>query len=199
MTVMTEKGLLRILKSKKRETFCMNDGNRAINELTGGRLPAPGECYKFISLTGGFASVHFIKVVAENEPIEELTASTLRVGEKQFTYLSKLCDRGRLQKATFFVGSIMKEDTNKELDKYDYFTKFAEVSERHGWESVVTNNHSKVILMRTAKNHYVLESSSNLNENPKIEQYSFENCAELYEFYHKFFNALKTVNSKNRN
>jgi hypothetical protein len=31
----------------------------------------------------------------------------------------------------------------------------------------------------------VIETSSNLNENPKIEQFSFENDAELFEFYRR--------------
>lgn len=45
--------------------------------------------------------------------------------------------------------------------------------------------------MRTSENYYVLETSSNLNENPKIEQYSFENNKELYLFYYEFFEKLK--------
>ena len=45
--------------------------------------------------------------------------------------------------------------------------------------------------MRTKENYYVLETSSNLNENPKIEQYSFENSKELYDFYYDFFDKLE--------
>lgn len=44
-------------------------------------------------------------------------------------------------------------------------------------------NHSKVTLMRTDCNWYVLETSSNLNENQKIEQFRFENDEHLFEFY----------------
>lgn len=185
--IITENGLKRELKSKKRRMFCLNDGNRNINELTGGVLPKDA-VFKFISLAGGFASVNFIKFVALKEPILELTASTLRVGEKQFNYLSRLKEGGKLGKATFFIGSIMREDSKT---SYDYFTKFQEVCEKCEWEFYVTNNHSKIILMRTEKNYFVLESSSNLNENPKIEQYSFENSKELYDFYYDFFNLLK--------
>lgn len=54
----------------------------------------------------------------------------------------------------------------------------------------VVKNHSKVILLDTDKGKYVIETSSNFNENPKIEQFSFEKSAELYEFYKKSFAGL---------
>jgi hypothetical protein len=190
MTTITDIGLLKKLKSSKRQLFCMNDGNRNIDMLTDRLLPIENECYKFISLDGGFCSVNFIKYVAGKETIEELTASTLRIGEKQFVYLSNLCKAGKLKRATFFIGSIMKEDSGK----YDYFARFFEISKQYGWESFVVNNHSKIILMRTERDYYVLESSSNLNDNPKIEQYSFENSKELYDFYYGFFQVLKKAN-----
>jgi len=196
MTTITEVGLLKKLKSSKRKLFCMNDGNRNIDLLTDKLLPEENECFKFISLDGGFCSVNFIKYVANKETIEELTASTLRIGEKQFVYLSNLCKAGKLKKATFFIGSIMKEDISSNNGKYDYYTRFFEISKQYGWESFVVNNHSKIILMRTENNYYVLETSSNLNDNPKIEQYSFENSKELYGFYYDFFQVLRNVNRK---
>jgi hypothetical protein len=194
--IITEAGLLKTLKQKKRQAYCLNDGNRNIDEITGGKLPNKGECYKFISLSGGFASVNFIKTIANKEPIEELTASTLRIGEKQFICLSNLSKREKLQRATFFIGSIMEEDAAKNK-KYDYYTRFMDTAKNFGWEVYVVNNHSKIILMRTNENYYVLETSSNLNENPKIEQYSLENSKELYDFYYNFFEILKTANRGN--
>ena len=53
-----------------------------------------------------------------------------------------------------------------------------------------TNNHSKIILAKTKHNFYVIETSSNLNENPKIEQFNFENSKRLYEFYLLLFKEL---------
>lgn len=155
-----------------------------------GTLPDKETVYKLISFSGGFASVSFIKAVADAEIIEELTASTLRIGEKQFEYLAKLRKDGRLLSARFFIGSLMAEDEKKEA-KYNYYGKFNEFCDQNGWRRITVNNHSKIILMRTKENYYVLETSSNLNENPKIEQYSFENSKELYDFYYKFFDALE--------
>jgi len=153
-------------------------------------LPSNDECIKLISFDGGFSSISFISLVAQKENILELIASSLRIGEKQFIHLAKLSQAGRLNKATFFLSTLMKEDKKKK-HKYDYYSKFEEVCKINNWKHIVINNHSKIILMRTQNNYYVLETSSNLNENPKIEQYSFENNKELYDFYYDFFKLLK--------
>lgn len=160
-----------------------------------GRLPDGETVYKAISLYGGVASLSFIKWVADDEIIEELTASTLRIGEKQFRYLDQLTKTKRLKAARFFVGSMMVE-VDKKKAKYNYAERYQKTAEENDWTSVIVNNHSKVILMRTANNYYVLETSSNLNENPKIEQYSFENNKELYDFYYEFFRQLEEVNGE---
>lgn len=182
-------GIVKRLKSKQRRTFLLNHSAREIVKLIGA-LPDTETVYKLISFSGGFASISFIKAVADFEVIEELTASTLRIGEKQFKYLSKLNQNGGLKSARFFIGSLMAEDEKKN-EKYNYYGKFNAVCDQNGWKRITVNNHSKIILMRTKENYYVLETSSNLNENPKIEQYSFENSKELYDFYYGFFDALE--------
>ena len=52
------------------------------------------------------------------------------------------------------------------------------------------SNHSKLLLFDTDDGKFVLETSSNLNENPSMEQFSFERNAELYDFYEGAFGEL---------
>ncbi len=180
-------GLIQRTRSKKKKLFQIGKSIKNLDIILEQCLPGKDECIKLISLDGGFASISFISLVALNESILELTASTLRIGEKQAVHMAKLSDAGMLDKVTFFVCTLMKENKKE----YDYYNRFEILCKQHGWENIVINNHSKIILMRTKDNYYVLETSSNLNENPKIEQYSFENDKELYEFYYSFFIALK--------
>ena len=184
-------GLIQRVKSKHRRMFEIGKSIKTLDMILDGCLPSRDECVKLISLDGGFASINFICLVAVKETILELTASTLRVGEKQFEHLTTMNESGKLLKASFFIGSIMKEDVKLVNKRYDYYTKFKQACKNNNWEFVVINNHSKIILMKTENNYYVLETSSNLNENPKIEQYSFENDKELYNFYYGFFTILK--------
>lgn len=181
--------IFRSLKAPSRRSFVLSTSVRSLEAITDKHLPVPGEVFKFISLRGGVASLSFIKWVADHAPIEELHASTLRIGPKQYAYLNAMANAGRL-KAARFVTSTMQKDMDGRRGP-NYAKEFAAIAARHGWRVTVINNHSKVILMRTAASHYVLETSSNLNENPKIEQYSFENNQELYEFYLHFFDKLE--------
>lgn len=185
-------GIIKVLKSKKSYPFVIKKGTDDIKALTNRKLPkADNEVYKFVSVSGGFASICFINYVAEMEQILELSASTLRIGEKQFHILKKLSENGRIKDASFYIGALMQRTDGRGEEKYNYYKRFNDTCDALGWKRYVTNNHSKIILMRTSKNYYVLESSSNLNENPHIEQYSFENSKELYEFYYDVFEMIK--------
>lgn len=180
--------LLARVRAPTRRQFVLSSSVGLINKITDGALPAPGENLKFISLHGGVASLSFIAWVAKNEPILELSASTLRIGPKQYQYLNALAKSGKLKSARFITSSMQKEMDMKH--GRNYAREFKTIADRNGWNMIVVNNHSKVILMRTETAYYVLETSSNLNENPKIEQYSFENSKEVYDFYAEFFDCL---------
>lgn len=170
--------------SKKRQVFKISKSIKVLEDLIK-RPPGEGESIRAISYEGGFSSISFITYIALSENIKELTASSLRIGLKQLEILDELKKRGKLENARFIFGTIMREDIK--TDKYDYYTKLVEISKRNGWEYIAIKNHSKIILMKTAKNYYVLETSSNLNENPKIEQFTFENDKNLYMFYYSLF------------
>ena len=185
---MSSELLFKSLRAPSRRSFVLSTSTRLLDSITDRELPAPGEVFKFLSLRGGVASLSFIKWVADHEIIEELQASTLRVGPKQYRYLDMMAKAGRLGSVRI-ITSTMQRDMDAKRGP-NYAKEFHKIASRHGWDVAVVNNHSKIILMRTQSAHYVLETSSNLNENPKIEQYSFENNRELYEFYSHFFDCL---------
>ena len=143
------------------------------------------EVFKLIS-NGGFSSIGFIKVLADKAVINQLSASTLRIGKKHLAVLDNLHTQNRLKNARFIVGSIMKNDSDYGK-KFGYYDNLEEICNKNGWQIGVLNNHSKILLFDTDAGKYVLETSSNLNENPNIEQFSFEKNAELYDFYNELF------------
>ena len=154
-------------------------------------LPDDFEVRKYVSC-GGFSSIGFIKFIADRTFIKELTVSTLRVGKKHLQVLDVLHNQGKIGKITFIVGGIMKNDS--ELGKsYGYYNDLKKVCEKNDWKVIVKNNHSKIILFDTENGKFVIETSSNLNENPNMEQFSFEKNEKLYEFYEKFLLKEVTV------
>lgn len=178
-------GLVKKLKRNERKMF---DVNNEVKQLDGliASPPADGEVYKLLSIAGGFSSIAVIKFVAKFEVIEQLYCSTFRIGRKQFEVIEQLNDCKRILKANFITSTTQK---NTDTD-YAYYEYICESCKNRGFGLKIFNNHSKLILMKTKKNYYVVETSSNLNENPKIEQFSFENDKELFLWYEEFFKEL---------
>ena len=109
--------------------------------------------------------------------------------------LNVLHSSGRLEKANFLIGSFMKNDSKTGL-KYGYYQLFDRICGKNGWNYTVVQNHSKILLFDTDAGKFVIETSSNLNENPKMEQFSFEKNAELYDFYFSALGELVKGGSK---
>lgn len=167
---------------KKRKRLSIVREGMLLEELNT-RLP-DDEVQKYVS-HGGFSAIAFIIFVAQRTPINELVVSSLRVGKKHLQTLNRLHEDGVLKKAAFIVGGVMKNDS--ELGKsYQYYEALTRSCAENGWEVIVRNNHSKILLIDTDAGKYVVETSSNLNENPNMEQFSFEKDERLFDFYKKF-------------
>lgn len=149
------------------------------------RLPNENECFKFIS-EGGFSSICFILFIAERAVIKNLHISTFRVGKKEIQAMHALKNKGRLINSEFILCSFAKDEQGGAYGILD------KICQQNNWGIHPVNNHSKVHLYDTCKGKFVIETSSNLNENPKMEQFSFEKDAALYDFYKEnMFDRMK--------
>lgn len=166
---------------KKRYVYNIVREKQLISKLFNG-LPDENTCYKCLS-EGGFSSIGYIRWVAEHAKINKLYASSLSIGKKHSRSLDNMHKRGLLDKATFMVGTLMQQGSHCR-EEYSLLNK---VCDENGWEIIVTINHSKLLLFDTDIGKFVLETSSNLNENPRVEQFSFVKDEELYSFYQDMF------------
>lgn len=180
------KALVKKALSKKKVMFRIKSGTNQLESLVG--KFDKNMIYKFISVKGGFSSINFVDYILKNEVINELTICSLAIGQKHIKYLNKLHKDGRIDKAEFIVGDIFEKRGLSE--KYTYYDYFKKVCKENNWKYKCTNNHAKIILMKTSENYYVVETSGNFNENPKIEQFSFEENEDLYNFYKGFISEV---------
>lgn len=184
-------GICKKIVCTDRINYIIENGTAQLTSLIPDSIGAAE--YRFISGKGGFSSINFIEWVAKKETIKNLCVSTLAVGKKEIKKLAEL----DIEKAIFIIGTIFGKRGLAE--SYNYYDVFRETCEDKNWDIIETNNHSKIILMQTKNHYYVLETSSNLNENPKMEQFCFCDNKELYDFYNQFFIKLKEViNAKRR-
>lgn len=179
-----------VKQRKKRIKFNIARETKSIEKIIE-ELPDDETVFKLVSF-GDFSSIGFVNFVASRTKIKSMTASTLRVGKKHLKCLDTLHSSGKIDHVHFIVGSIMSNDSQT-AKKYGYFDNLKDVCEKNDWDITVYSNHSKVILMDTEAGKFVLETSSNLNENPKMEQFSFEKNEKLYEMYMNVFEEVRRM------
>lgn len=179
-------------KRKKRKRFSLIRSEREIAELIDG-LPTDDCVYKFIS-DGGFSSISFVKYISGRCHIRDFYASSFRIGKKELRLIDRLFKSGVIDMCHFAVGTLMANDSEP-VKRYKYYEDFKSLCDTNGWTYSVVNNHSKIMLFDTDVGKFVIETSSNLNENHKIEQFGFEKDEELFEFYKQVFENWKLEES----
>lgn len=156
-------------------------------------LPNKKECYKMLSFKGGWSALAFIIWVSNYEAIDELYISTFRVGKKHFEKLKELGQKSKIKKLYLITSDSQERiDSTAEYkdNRYNYYDYIKETCNFNNWKIKSFNTHAKIVLLKTKENYYVLETSSNMNENPKMEQFSFENDERLFLFYKSFFDEV---------
>ena len=80
-------------------------------------------------------------------------------------------------------------------DEYEAALRLADV---YGARIVVARNHSKVTLAAHEASGYYLsiESSANVNTNPRIEQTATHCGRALHSFYRDFFRGLRSIDRR---
>lgn len=154
---------------------------KSVEEIPFQKMPEPDEEYKLIS-AGGFSVASIVLYCAEIQEIDKLYISTLRVGKKELRALVEAAEEGMIKKVKILCGSIMKKDSVVGKS-YGYWDELSKTCKNQKWGLKIANNHSKVVLMQCGKDYYVIETSSNFNENPKMEQFSICNDKKLFDFY----------------
>lgn len=146
--------------------------------------PRDGERVEMISGRLGFSSMAVIDYVARRDPVELLSVATFNISKKRMRALESLHRRGLVRDAR-----IVTSDVKAGRDRY-----CREACARMGWRFDEVKNHAKLILMRTEGGaRHCVRTSSNLNENPRIETYTWDNDPEIYDFYAQLFDALRDM------
>lgn len=145
-------------------------------------LPGDGESVRLISPAGGWSSCSLLMALAERCNIRNARITTLRVGKKELDALVAL----EIPDVEFCLCDIQRQNKAG----YDYASYFEEVCRAQGYTWRYARNHSKVILLDTDAGKLTIETSSNFNENPKIEQFCITNDTAVYGYYLGGFQRL---------
>jgi hypothetical protein len=151
-------------------------------------LPATldeGESLHVIS-HGDVDSLTYLRYVLTFGPADHVLLSTWCMARPDIEELREHLAASRIRTLDWYVGEIFPSQYG------DEFALVQQIVDEHGGRCCVAKNHSKVMAIKAA-GHYVIESSANLNTNPRIEQTAITRCEDLYWFYRDFFDGLRSI------
>jgi len=151
-----------------------------------------GESWHVMS-RGDIDSLSYLRHILNGvSHLDHVLMSTWCIAKNDLTEISAWLEAGRIEQFDLYAGEIFPGSYG---DEYEQFTKMCDV---YGCRLVVAKNHSKITLCSNADTKLVVESSANVNTNPRIEQSTIHHNAALHAFYLEFFNGIKSIDKASK-
>lgn len=153
---------------------------------------APGESWHVMS-RGDIDSLSYVRhVLAGVSHLDHLLMSTWCIAKNDLTEIANWLDSGRVEQFDLYAGEIFPGSYG------DEYEQMLAMCENYGARLVIAKNHSKVTLCSVDDYKIVIESSANVNTNPRIEQSALHHNADLHGFYLEFFNGVKSIDKSSK-
>lgn len=148
-----------------------------------------GHTYNFI--TGGDVdSLTYLKIVLNQTPLDFLLLSTWCMAAEDILQIQQWYEAGRIKKVCMYLGEIFPSSYKIE---WKMIHDFYEANPTAG-RAAVFRNHSKIYAgCNEAENFYFgIQTSANINTNPRTEQGSITIDKGLFDFYKEYFDGIKS-------
>lgn len=173
---------------------------RAFSEVTlldsFGELPHQfknGECYNFI--TGGdIDELTYLKVILRSQTLDHCLLSTWCMSAEDAFQIIEWLDSHSIERMDIYVGEIFKGSYKlvwRQL--HDWYLEHPERG-----RICVFRNHSKIIAGSGPSFAFGLQSSANVDTNPRTENACLQIGQDLYKFYKDFFDGIVTFEKEDR-
>jgi len=145
----------------------------------------PGESYHFI--TGGDVdALSYLKIVLRQQNLDYLLFSTWCMASEDIYQIQDWMETGKLKKVDAYVGEIFPGSYRLE------FQLLKKVIAEGGGRVAVFKNHSKIFAGYGEKFHFGIETSANINTNPRTEQGCITIDKGLFDFYKDYFDLINS-------
>jgi hypothetical protein len=167
---------------RPRQLYRRFTSERALEESLDWRFE-DGAAYHVIS-GGDIDSLSFLKAVLRQQRAEYVALSTWCMALQDVEELERFLAIGRIGRLDSYVGEIFK-------GSYAYeWARLTELHRRRGGRAAIFRNHAKVYVGFGERFDFVIESSANVNTNPRTEQTVITIDAGLARFYKEFFDGI---------
>jgi hypothetical protein len=158
-------------------------------------LPAriePGDSWHVVS-RGDIDSLSYLRhILAGVTHLDHVLMSTWCIAKNDLTEIAAWLEAGKIEQFDLYAGEIFPGSYG---DEYEQFLKMCDL---YGCRLIVAKNHSKITLTCQGDYKIVIESSANVNTNPRIEQSAIHHNAELHAFYLDFFSGIKSIDKASK-
>lgn len=157
---------------------------RAIEETLPCELHA-GDCHHVIS-GGDVDSLSFLLWILRKQSVPHLLCSTWCISMVDVLELARQHELGKIGKLDFYAGEILPNSYPEE------YTALGNLCTKTGGRIAVFRNHSKVMAGIGTDFAFTIESSANINTNPRTEQTVITVDESLAAFYFEYYSGIKS-------
>ena len=144
-----------------------------------------GESYHFI--TGGDVdALSYLKIILRQQDLDYCLFSTWCMASEDVYQIQEWIAAGKIKKMDAYVGEIFPGTYRLE------YALLKQVIEGAGGRVAVFKNHSKIFAGYGNKFHFGVETSANINTNPRTENACITIDREIFDFYKDYFDLINS-------
>lgn len=142
-----------------------------------------GVSYHCISF-GDVDSLTYFRAIVKQEKIKYALISSWCCSSEDVREVRAWIERGYIGRVDWYVGEIFK------ASYYKQYQELIALCKELGGRVAICRNHSKVMVILGERFDAVIETSANVNTNPRIEQCCITVDSELAHWYKNFFDRI---------
>lgn len=146
-----------------------------------------GDAWHVVS-SGDVDALSFLAHILTHTALDYVAFSTWCMAIDDVERIAQWLKSGRIARLDAYVGEIFPGSYTKE------YASLVDTVRRNSGRVAVFRNHSKVFLCRAAQRAWVIESSANINTNPRTENTVITSDVGLFEHHKAYFDNILSFN-----
>lgn len=135
---------------------------------------------------GDVDALTYMRVVVKQQPLKYALISSWCIASEDIAEVRSWLERGYIRRVDWYVGEIFK------ASYYRQYEELQELCKTLGGRVAICRNHSKLMVMLGERFDCAVESSANVNTNPRIENAVITVDSDLAHWYKEFFDGIKS-------
>ena len=148
-----------------------------------------GYIYNYLTL-GDINTMSYLKLITRQHDLDYLSLSTWAMGTEDVYSIRDMFEEKKIKKMDMFV------DYRFLGVRKQQYRLLCDLFEKYEGSITTLQNHSKTMAGKGDGFYFAIQSSANMNENPRVENTCIQTTKEIFDFYYDFFKVIK--DSKNK-